>query len=107
MAVSFTNAAASVGTSPVNLYTCPASTAAVVHGLFLSNVDGSNSVNVTVSVQKASPSITVKVGYLIPVPGGATLQFDKAVNLLENDILQVVADAAGDLEAFASIMEKS
>ena len=45
MANTFKNAAAAVGTSRTDIYTCPGATAAVIHSVYLSNVDGVSSVD--------------------------------------------------------------
>ena len=50
MANAFKNAGAAIGTSRTDVYTCPASTEAVVHAVYLSNVDGSASVDATIEV---------------------------------------------------------
>ena len=55
MANTFKNAAVAIGNTNTTVYTCPASTSAVVHAVYISNVDGTNDVQGTVSLQ-----ITVK-----------------------------------------------
>mgnify|MGYP005993781533 FL=1 len=48
MANAFKNAGAAIGATRTDVYTCPASTEAVIHALYLSNVDGTDSVDATI-----------------------------------------------------------
>lgn len=101
----FKNAGVAVGTSDTTLYTCPASTQAVVHALYCANIDGINSVNVSISWTDNSASTTYKIAHNIPVPAGSTLTWDKPINLEAADVLKITASATGDVEATASILE--
>ena len=49
MASSFKNKTATIGTANTDqtLYTAPASTSAVIHGLFMANTHASSNVNIT------------------------------------------------------------
>lgn len=105
MAESFKNAGLVVTTSQQALYTCPASTTSVVHALYISNVDGGTSAKVSVTVYDNSGAIEFHVGLNLPVPVEGTLVLDKPINLEENDELRLVADANGDIEAIASVLE--
>ena len=105
MANAFKNAGAAIGTSRTDVYTCPASTEAVVHAVYLSNVDGSASVDATIEVYDNSTTTYYHVGKTIPVPADSTLVLDKPINLQASDKLTVTASAASDLECFISILE--
>ncbi len=105
MANAFKNAGAAIGTSRTDVYTCPASTEAVVHAVYLSNVDGSASVDATIEVYDNSVTTYYHVGKTIPVPADSTLVLDKPINLQASDKLTVTASAASDLECFISVLE--
>ena len=105
MANTFKNAAASVGTSRTDIYTCPGSTAAVIHSVYLSNIDGTNSVDATVEVYDSSGTAYFHIGKTLPVPADSTLVLDKPINLEAADKLTVTASAASDLECFISVLE--
>jgi len=105
MANTFKNAAAAVGTSRTDVYTCPSATAAVIHSVYLSNIDGTNSVDATVEVYDNSGTTYYHVGKTLPVPADSTLVLDKPINLEAADKLTVTASAASDLECFISVLE--
>ena len=76
-----------------------------VNVLFISNVDGAASADVTVNFVDASPSQTRKIANTITVPADSTLPIiDKstAIYLEEGDKLTALASASGDLEAVIS-----
>ena len=68
MANAFKNAGAAIGTSRTDVYTCPASTEAVIHAVYLSNIDGTSSVDATIEVYDNSVTTYYHVGKTIPVP---------------------------------------
>jgi hypothetical protein len=105
MANSFKNAGIQVGATRTTLYTCPAGKEAVIHALYLSNVDGTNSADVDIEVTIDGGSTYRYVGKTIPVPADSTLILDKPINLEASDILAITASASGDVEAFASVLE--
>ena len=105
MANAFKNAGAAIGTSSTTVYTCPASTEAVLHAVYLSNVDGVSQVDATVEVYDYSASTFFHVGKTLPVPADSTLVLDKPINLEPQDYLCVNASSASDLECFLSILE--
>ena len=105
MANAFKNAGAAIGTSRTDVYTCPSSTEAVIHAVYLSNVDGSASVDATIEVYDNSATTYYHVGKTIPVPADSTLVLDKPINLNASDKLTVTASAASDLECFISVLE--
>lgn len=105
MANAFKNAGAAVGTSRTTVYTCPAATEAVLHAVYLSNIDGSSQVDATIEVYDNSTATFFHVGKTLPVPADSTLVFDKPINLEPADYLCVSASTASDLECFLSILE--
>lgn len=106
MASSFKNAAVELaGTSRTDLYTTPAATTAVMHNLTITNIDGVNSADITIEFYDSSATTYFKLAYLVPVPAGSTLIFDKPINLETGDKVSLTASAGGDLSGYASIMQ--
>ena len=105
MANTFKNAGVAVGTTATTLYTCPASTDGIIHALYISNIDGTNSADVDVEVSVDGGSTFYYVGKTLPVPADSTLILDKPINLEQNDVVRLTASATGDLQAFASVLE--
>jgi len=92
-----------------NLYTTGASEQAVIHALYISNKSTSASATVNVKVTTDGGSTFYHIGKSLEVPPNNTLTLDKPVNLENNDIIRVVADAnpdssSVDCEAYASIL---
>ena len=105
MANTFKNANLDITNSAQDVYTCPAATEAVVHAVYLSNVDGASSVDATIEVYDNSAATYYHVGKGLPVPADSTLVLDKPINLNASDKLTVTASAASDLECFISVLE--
>ena len=106
MANTFKSAATGSRTQLLTMYTCPAATTAVVHAIYLSNVDGTNDATVNVAVSGSANFNTRR--YLlktVDVPADSTLVIEKPINLEAGDVLKAVASANGDLQAFASVLE--
>ena len=106
MANTFKNAATGSTTSITPMYTCPAATTGVVHAIYLSNVDGTNSATINLSVS-GSANFTTRRYILktVEVPADSTVIIEKPINLGAGDKLETQASADGDIEAFASILE--
>ena len=106
MANTFKNAAPGSNTDITTMYTCPGATSAVIHALYVSNVDGANdaSINVTIS---GSANFTTRrhIMKTVNVPADSTLIVEKPINLGAGDKLETQASANDDLEVFASILE--
>ena len=106
MANTFKSAATGSTTAVTTMYTCPAATSAVVHAMYLSNVDGTNDATVTVSVSGSANFSTRR--YLlktVDVPADSTVVIEKPINLGAGDILESQASANDDIDVFASILE--
>ena len=106
MANTFKNAATGSNTDITTMYTCPGATSAVIHALYVSNVDGANdaSINVTIS---GSANFTTRrhIMKTVNVPADSTLIVEKPINLGAGEKLETQASANDDLEVFASIKE--
>ena len=106
MANTFKNAATGSNTTINPMYTCPGATSAVVHAIYLSNVDGENSATINLSVS-GSANFTTRRYILktVEIPADSTVIIEKPINLGAGDKLETQASANGDIEAFASILE--
>jgi hypothetical protein len=113
MASTFKNAGMTVITSDnssANLYTCPVSTTAVIHALYISNKSSINAARVDVKVTIDGGTTFRHIGKSLEIDTNNTLTLDKPVNLEQNDILRIVAEVnadstSPDVEVFASILE--
>ena len=106
MANTFTSAATGSRTDLLTLYTCPVSTTAVVHAVYLSNIDGTNDATVNVSIS-GSANFTDRRYILktVDVPADSTVVIEKPINLGAGDKLETQASANDDIDVFASILE--
>ena len=106
MANTFKSAATGSTTDLATFYTCPAATSAVVHAMYLSNVDGTNDATITVSISGSANFDTRR--YLlktVDVPADSTVIIEKPINLGTGDKLETQASANDDIDVFASILE--
>jgi len=107
MANSFKNAGIEVLASRTTLYTCPVATTAVIHALYLSNVDGVNPVNANIEITIDGGTTYRYIGKTLAIPEDSTLILDKPINLEAGDILAITASDANRLEAVTAILEIS
>ena len=106
MANTFKSAATGSTTAVTTMYTCPIATSAVVHAMYLSNVDGANDATITVSISGSANFDTRR--YLlktVDVPADSTVIIEKPINLGTGDKLETQASANDDIDVFASILE--
>ena len=106
MANTFTSAATGSRTDLLTLYTCPVATTAVVHAIYLSNIDGTNDATVNVSIS-GSANFTDRRYILktVDIPADSTVVVEKPINLSAGDKLETQASANDDVDVFASILE--
>ena len=106
MANTFKSAASGSTTSIQTLYTCPGATTAVVHAVYLSNIDGTNDATVNLSISGSANfdhrSYILKT---VDVPADSTVVVEKPINLGAGDKLETQASTNGDIDVFASILE--
>jgi hypothetical protein len=115
VASSFKNAGLDVGVlddATGNMYTAGGSVTAVIHAIYISNKSSTNAAKVNVQVTTDGGSTFYHVGKSLNVAANNTLVLDKPINLENNDILRIHADAnpdssSVDVEAYASILEIS
>jgi len=105
MANTFKNAGVAVGNSATTIYTAPGGTTGVIHAVYISNVDGTNDATIDLYVTDTSAGSDFYIMKTVDVPADSTLVIEKPINLEAGDILKAVASAAGDLQAFASVLE--
>ena len=92
---------ASVGTSPVTVYTVPASTTAVTIGLNVANVSASQ---ITIDVQCAGAYVVKDA----PIPAGSALSvLDGKIILEAADTVVVTSSAATSADVLLSVLEQS
>ena len=97
-----------VGTSATAIVTNSGSSGKVfkVNALYVSNVDGTSSADITVDLFRSSTAYPI--ASTISVPADATLDImSKAIYLEEGDSLRCTASASGDLVAVCSYEEIS
>lgn len=97
-----------VGTSAASIVTNSAASGKVfkVNSLYVSNVDGTDNAEVDISVLRSSTSY--HIAKTLVVPADATIDvLSKPIYLEEDDALQLLANAASDLEAVCSYEEIS
>lgn len=92
-----------VTTTPADIVQNLANSGTVVkvNYLSVSNIDGTNTADVTISVFRGS--VEYKLAHTISVPADSSLTvLDKAIYLEEGDSLRITASANGDLQAVCS-----
>lgn len=80
----------------------PNNTTAVVHALYVSNVNSTEAVDVTVDVYDGDTPVRVVMS--APLPHGSSLVFDKPINLEGSDRLRVQASEDNSVEVYASTL---
>jgi hypothetical protein len=97
-----------VGTSAAAIVTNSGSSNKVfkVNALYVSNIDGTNTADITVDLYRSSTAY--HIAKTVSVPADSTLDIlSKAIYLEEGDALRLTANAASDLEAVCSYEEIS
>tara|TARA_Y100001937_G_C7008738_1_gene279927 strand:- start:80 stop:406 length:327 start_codon:yes stop_codon:yes gene_type:complete len=106
MAQTFKSAATGSTTTLQPIYTCPASTTAVVHAMYVSNIDGTNDANISISISGSANFDTRRfLLRTVEVPADSTVVIEKPINLGAGDKLETQASVNDDLDVFASILE--
>ena len=77
-----------------------------INALYVANVDGTNSADITVDVFRSS--VAYRIASTVSVPADASMNIiTKSVYLEEGDSLRLTASANGDLESVCSYEEIS
>lgn len=109
MAEAFKNFKLALGTSSATAYTCPSATTSIVLLLQVSNIDGTNEADATVTWTDASDSnASTALVSAAPVPAGSALGvLSGKLVLAAGDTIAGLASAAGDLVLTGSVVEMS
>ena len=97
-----------LATSNADMLTCPTDKLLKVNSIIVSNIDGTNSADVTVQFYNADNTTGYHLAKAVTVPAQSTLVVlgkDAPVYLEEGDKIQALASAAGDLEIVISYEE--
>tara|TARA_B100000214_G_scaffold211701_1_gene153781 strand:+ start:235 stop:561 length:327 start_codon:yes stop_codon:yes gene_type:complete len=106
MANTFKSAATGSSATLGAFYTCPAATTAVVHAVYLSNVDGSNDETISLSISGSANFNDRKyILKTVDVPADSTVVIEKPINLGAGDKLEAQASQTSSIDVFASILE--
>jgi stress response protein SCP2 len=106
--ISGKTAVQAVGTSATAIVTNSSGSGKVqkVNALYISNVNGTTAATVNVDLYRSATAY--RLGYVVSVPGGSTLDLmSKSIYLEEGDSLRLTASSAGYLEAVCSYEEIS
>ena len=99
----------SIGTTLVTVYTCPASTTAIVLGAAMANT-ATNPIGGSIKLAKNGSSAgqdDVFVVKAAPVPAGSSIEVmsGNKVVMEESDVLQFQSDTASSLDSIVSVLE--
>jgi len=99
----------SIGTGLTNVYTCPASTTAIVLGASISNTH-TNAIGGSIKLAKSGSSEGADDVFVVkaaPLPVGSTVEVmsGNKVILQDADILQFQSDTAGSMDTIVSLLE--
>jgi|LWDU01.1.fsa_nt_gi hypothetical protein len=105
MASTFKNAGIDVGTSRTTLFTSPANTQTVLHALYISNIDGTDTVFINIEITIDGGTTYKYIAKTVEVPADSTLTLDKPINLEAGDIIAISASHASRAQAVCSALE--
>ena len=93
-------------TDLTTVYTCPPNFTAIIRDVFLTNVDGSSAVDVTLKYTDTSASATYSLLSTKSIAADSYLRLENSYIVLETgDILKAQAGAANDLEVTIFVEE--
>ena len=107
MANTFKSAVTGSSSTIGAFYTCPAATTAVVHAVYLSNVDARLS-DQTINLSVSGSAFFNDRKYIlktVDVPADSTVVIEKPINLGAGDKLEAQASQTSSIDVFASILE--
>lgn len=107
MASTFKNAlSANVGTTPVDIYTVPASTATTVIGLSLANTSTSSQITATVTVTKGGTTVNLIKSAIIPVASSMiVIGGEQKLVMMAADKITVTSSLASSIDVALSFLE--
>jgi hypothetical protein len=95
-------------TTTTDILTCPSNKLIKINSIIVSNVDGTNSADVTVYYYNGSASTRAQIASTVAVPADSTLVVigkDSPIYLEESDQIEAGASANGDLVIIISYEE--
>lgn len=102
----YRNISLAVTNSSQDAYTCPANTTTIVREIIVTNIDGTNNADITLSLHDGSASSAKAFVSTKSVSADDFLRIDTANIYLEaSDKIQAVASATGDLNLFLFLEE--
>tara|TARA_Y100000741_G_scaffold302212_1_gene243838 strand:- start:112 stop:441 length:330 start_codon:yes stop_codon:yes gene_type:complete len=98
----------SIGTTLVDVYTCPTSTTTIILGASIANTD-TNPIGGSIKLAKSGSLDDVFIVKQAPVPVGSTVEVmsGNKVVLEASDKLQMQSDTASSLDTIVSLLEIS
>jgi len=105
MGNAFKNQGAALVTGGGVVYTAGAGVTAIIHSCYVSNIDGTNSVDVDIKARATSGDTYYHVAKTVPVPAGSTLVLDKPIDLEATGDVHMTASANSDAEVVLGILE--
>ena len=105
MANAFKNAGAALTTGGADIYQAGAGVSAVIHSIYVANIDGTNDASVDIKVTTDGGTTYYHVAKTMPVPADSSLVMDKPINLEPTDKIHMTASVDGDLETYMAILE--
>ena len=105
MANTFKNQGAALTTGGAVIYTAPAATTSIIHSCYVSNIDGTSSVDVDIKARATSGDTYYHVAKTVPVPAGSTLVLDKPIDLEATGDIHMTASVISDAEGVLGIVE--
>ena len=103
-----TQGAALGTTTTTDILACPSDKLLKINSIIVSNIDGSNSADVTVYFYDSSASLRLAIADAVTVPAKSTLVVigkDSPIYLAESDQIEAGATATGDLHLIISFEE--
>jgi len=98
----------SIGTTLVDVYTCPVSTTTIILGASIANIDN-NPIGGSIKLAKSGSGDDVFIVKQAPVPVGSTVEVmsGNKVVLEASDKLQFQSDVSSSLDSILSLLEIS
>ena len=101
----------SIGTTLVDLYTCPSATTTIILGASIANTH-TNPIGGSIKLAKSGSSLGADDVFIVkqaPVPVGSTVEVmsGNKVVLEASDKLQMQSDTAGSMDTIISLLEIS
>lgn len=79
---------------------------AIVNGIHVSNIDGSNSASITLNLFKGNTGYSIITGALVPIQSSYQA-LDTPIPLVIGDSLKATASAANRLDVIVSVLEST